>query len=48
VRRPRRRTVGIAQFVVIAVVGWLWYTQPQPVLPEVQGPRAKRIASEGA
>ena len=35
-RRPRRRTVGIALLVVIAVavVGWLWYTQPQPVLPE--------------
>ncbi len=36
VRRPRRRTVGIALLVVlaVAVVGWLWYTQPQPVLPE--------------
>lgn len=35
-RRPRRRNVGIALLVVlaVAVVGWLWYTQPQPVLPE--------------
>ena len=35
-RRPRRRTVGIALLAVlaVAVVGWLWYTQPQPVLPE--------------
>ena len=35
-RRPRRRTVGIALLaaLAIAVVGWLWYTQPQPVLPE--------------
>ena len=36
VRRPRRRTVGIVLLVVlaVAVVGWLWYTQPQPLLPE--------------
>ncbi len=34
--RPRRRTVGLALLVVIAlaVAGWLWYTQPQPLLPE--------------
>jgi len=34
--RPRRRTVGIGFLAVIALaaVGWLWYTQPQPLLPE--------------
>ena len=37
-RRPRRRTVGIALLVVLAlaVAGWLWYTQPQPLLPEAE------------
>ena len=35
-RRPRRRTVGIILLVVVALLGagWLWYTQPQPLLPE--------------
>ena len=35
-RRPRRRTVGLALLVVlaVAVLGWLWYTEPQPVLPK--------------
>lgn len=34
--RPRRQTVGIAMLVVLAILGggWLWYTQPQPLLPE--------------
>jgi hypothetical protein len=36
VRRPRRRTVGIALVVLVAVVvgAAAWYVQPQPVLPE--------------
>ncbi len=36
IRRPRRRTVGLALLAVIALVaaGSLWYTQPQPILPE--------------
>jgi len=36
VRRPRRRTVGIALLVLVAILGGLfaWYVQPQPVLPE--------------
>ena len=35
-RRPRRRTVGIALVVVVAVLAgaFAWYVQPQPVLPE--------------
>ena len=35
-RRPRRRTVGIALLVLLAVVvgGFAWYVQPQPLLPE--------------
>jgi hypothetical protein len=35
-RRPRRRTVGIALLTVVAivVVAFAWYVQPQPVLPE--------------
>jgi hypothetical protein len=34
--RPRRRTVGIVLLAIVALVsaGWLWYTQPQPLLPE--------------
>jgi hypothetical protein len=34
--RPRRGTVGRALLVlvVIAVAGWLWYTQPQPLMSE--------------
>ena len=34
--RPRRRTVGIVLLAIIALLGagWLWYTQPQPLLPE--------------
>jgi hypothetical protein len=34
--RPRRRTVGIALLAIVAIAaaGWLWYTQPQPLLPE--------------
>ena len=34
--RPRRRTVGLVLLVLVAVMaaGWLWYTQPQPLLPE--------------
>jgi len=36
VRRPRKRTVGIAILVVVAVLvgAFAWYVQPQPVLPE--------------
>jgi hypothetical protein len=36
VRRPRLRTVGFVLLAVLAVAagGWLWYTQPQPLLPE--------------
>jgi hypothetical protein len=36
VNRPRRRTVGLVLLVVVALLGagWLWYTQPQPLLPE--------------
>jgi hypothetical protein len=36
VRRPRLRLVGIALLTVLAVAagGWLWYAQPQPLLPE--------------
>ena len=35
-RRPRLRTIGIVLLVIVALAGagWLWYTQPQPVLPE--------------
>lgn len=35
-RRPRRRTVGIALLVLLAVLvgGCTWYVQPQPLLPE--------------
>ena len=35
-RRPRRRTVGVALLVLLAVLvaGFAWYVQPQPVLPE--------------
>ncbi|HYO41844.1 MAG TPA: alpha/beta hydrolase [Candidatus Limnocylindrales bacterium] len=35
-RRPRLRTVGIALLVIVALAGagWLWFTQPQPLLPE--------------
>ena len=35
-RRPRLRTVGIILLATVALAGagWLWYTQPQPVLPE--------------
>ena len=35
-RRPRLRTVGLVLLVIVALAGagWLWYTQPQPVLPE--------------
>ncbi len=35
-RRPRRRTVGIALLVVLAalVAVGAWYVQPQPLLPE--------------
>ena len=34
--RPRRRTVGIALVVLVAVLAgvFAWYVQPQPVLPE--------------
>ena len=38
--RPRLRTVGIASLVallvvlVVGVAGFLWYVQPQPLLPE--------------
>jgi hypothetical protein len=34
--RPRRRTVGIVLLAIVALMaaGWLWYTQPQPLLPE--------------
>jgi len=36
IHRPRRRTVGLVLLAVVALlaVGWLWYTQPQPLLPE--------------
>ncbi len=36
VHRPRRRTVGLAivLLVVLATGGWLWYAQPQLLLPE--------------
>jgi hypothetical protein len=36
VRRPRRRTVGIALLAIVAVLAgaFLWYVQPQPLLPE--------------
>jgi hypothetical protein len=41
-RRPRRRTIGIALLVVLAVAagGFLWYTQPQPLLPEAAASQA--------
>ncbi len=41
-RRPRRRTIGIALVVVLAVAaaGFLWYTQPQPLLPEAAASQA--------
>jgi hypothetical protein len=34
--RPRRRTVGLALIALVALmaIGWTWYTQPQPLLPE--------------
>ncbi len=34
--RPRRRTVGVVLLAIVALLaaGWLWYTQPQPLLPE--------------
>jgi hypothetical protein len=37
-RRPRRRTVGIALLAVVAIlVGAVaWYVQPQPLLPEAR------------
>jgi pimeloyl-ACP methyl ester carboxylesterase len=36
--RPRRRTIGVALLLVLAlaVAGWLWYTQPQQLLPEAE------------
>jgi hypothetical protein len=35
-RRPRRRSVGYVLLVIVVLLGagWLWYTQPQPLLPE--------------
>ncbi len=35
-KRPRLRTIGIVLLVLVALAGagWLWYTQPNPVLPE--------------
>ena len=43
---PRRRTVGIALALVLAVGagGWLWYTQPQPLLPEAT---ASQVSGDG-
>ncbi len=34
--RPRRRIAGVAILAIVALVaiGWSWYTQPQPLLPE--------------
>ncbi len=34
--RPRRRTVGFVVLALVALLaaGWLWYTRPQPLLPE--------------
>jgi hypothetical protein len=36
VRRPRLRSLGLVLLVIVALLGagWLWYTQPQPLLPE--------------
>jgi hypothetical protein len=45
-RRPRRRTVGLSlvailvALLVIGTAGFLWYAQPQPLLPEAAASQA--------
>ena len=45
-RRPRRRTIGISLLVLLAVLvgGFLWYVQPQPLLPEADASLASTEA----
>jgi len=46
VHRSRRRTIGVSILVValvvlvVGVAGFLWYTQPQPLLPEAAASQA--------
>jgi hypothetical protein len=44
--RPRRRTVAVVLLAVVALLaaGWLWYTQPQPLLPEASASLASNSA----
>jgi hypothetical protein len=50
VTRPRRRTVGISLLVIALVIlavgagGFLWFTQPQPLLPEAATSQASTSA----